>query len=243
MSDRILLGCYHSVTVKRMEQAIAMDPELELIGSCSDGEEVYNEIIKKTPDIVVLQATMPGMDSLRLIELVRNDLEYDGVKFLLLGARGQKRLLQYMKHTENVCFIHYENPDEAIMRAIHQMMKVRMPGSTGAMSKTFPDVESSEELQKKATQMLQSLGIPVHIKGYMYLRSAIVMAAENMELLNALSKRLYPGVALMHHTTPGRVERSIRHAVELAWEHDPEGTRPTNSEFIANLADKLRLAR
>ena len=112
-----------------------------------------------------------------------------------------------------------------------------------------------ESLETRVTNMLHEIGIPAHIKGYHYLRDAIMMSVEDMEMLNSITKILYPTIAKKHQTTPSRVERAIRHAIEVAWSRGKMDTidalfgytvstgkgKPTNSEFIALIADKIRL--
>ena len=118
-------------------------------------------------------------------------------------------------------------------------------------------VPIKRDLEKDVTEMIHELGVPAHIKGYQYLRNAITMVVDDMELLGAVTKELYPAIAEMNDTTPSRVERAIRHAIEVAWNRGRIETinnlfgytvqtdkgKPTNSEFIAIIADKLRLER
>ena len=116
-------------------------------------------------------------------------------------------------------------------------------------------VDNSMNMEAKITNIIHEIGVPAHIKGYLYLREAITMVVENVELLSAVTKELYPSIAEKYNTTPSRVERAIRHAIEVAWSrgkvdtinsifgytvHTDKG-KPTNSEFIAMVADKLRL--
>lgn len=113
----------------------------------------------------------------------------------------------------------------------------------------------ARDLEKDVTDMIHELGVPAHIKGYQYLREAIMMAVEDIEMLNSITKILYPTIAKKFQTTPSRVERAIRHAIEVAWSRGKMETldalfgytintgkgKPTNSEFIALIADKIRL--
>ncbi len=115
--------------------------------------------------------------------------------------------------------------------------------------------ESTHDLEKDVTDMIHEIGVPAHIKGYQYLREAIMMSVEDNEMLNSITKILYPSIAKKYQTTPSRVERAIRHAIEVAWSRGKMETldslfgytinigkgKPTNSEFIALIADKIRL--
>jgi sporulation transcription factor Spo0A len=128
----------------------------------------------------------------------------------------------------------------------------------GKRTDSRPDVnslESAHDLEKDVTDMIHEIGVPAHIKGYQYLREAIMMSVEDIEMLNSITKILYPSIAKKYQTTPSRVERAIRHAIEVAWSRGKMETldslfgytinigkgKPTNSEFIALIADKIRL--
>ena len=114
---------------------------------------------------------------------------------------------------------------------------------------------NTHDLEKDVTEMIHEIGVPAHIKGYQYLREAIMMSVEDIEMLNSITKILYPSIAKKYQTTPSRVERAIRHAIEVAWSRGKMDTieelfgytvssrkgKPTNSEFIALIADKIRL--
>ena len=139
---------------------------------------------------------------------------------------------------------------------------ITVPSTKNAKDSTVKATEKKEQapevihdLEKDVTDMIHEIGVPAHIKGYQYLRDAIMMAVEDMNMLNAITKVLYPTIAKNHHTTPSRVERAIRHAIEVAWGRGKMDTidelfgytvsvgkgKPTNSEFIALIADKIRL--
>lgn len=117
------------------------------------------------------------------------------------------------------------------------------------------NINMERDLEKDVTEMIHEIGVPAHIKGYQYLREAIMMSVEDTEMLNSITKVLYPSIAKKYQTTPSRVERAIRHAIEVAWSRGRMETldalfgytintgkgKPTNSEFIALIADKIRL--
>lgn len=120
---------------------------------------------------------------------------------------------------------------------------------------THPEQAQAHDLETDVTDMIHEIGVPAHIKGYQYLREAIMMSVQDMEMLNSITKVLYPSIAKKYQTTPSRVERAIRHAIEVAWSRGRMETldalfgytintgkgKPTNSEFIALITDKLRL--
>ncbi len=128
-------------------------------------------------------------------------------------------------------------------------------GTEQADRETEPQELDSRDLEKDVTDMIHEIGVPAHIKGYQYLREAIMMSVEDVEMLGSITKILYPTIAKKYQTTPSRVERAIRHAIEVAWSRGRMETldalfgytintgkgKPTNSEFIALIADKIRL--
>lgn len=138
------------------------------------------------------------------------------------------------------------------------MISVPSAGKSEDVTVIAPKQEKEPEkrdLEKDVTDMIHELGVPAHIKGYQYLREAIMMSVEDMDMLNSITKVLYPTIAKKFQTTPSRVERAIRHAIEVAWSRGRMETldalfgytintgkgKPTNSEFIALIADKIRL--
>ncbi len=139
------------------------------------------------------------------------------------------------------------------------VIKVPSKGNSQQLQRPGMMVEEKEkpirDLEKDVTDMIHELGVPAHIKGYQYLREAIMMSVEDIEMLNSITKILYPTIAKRFQTTPSRVERAIRHAIEVAWSRGKMETldalfgytintgkgKPTNSEFIALIADKIRL--
>ena len=209
-------------------EIVESDHELRLVGRANNGEDAYRMIREKQPDVVLLDLIMPKMDGLSVMETVNRDQElkkHPG--FIVISAVGQERITEdAFKKGADVC-------------------------SASASPAQAPKIS----LETRVTDMIHEIGIPAHIKGYHYLRDAIMMAVEDMDVLNAITKVLYPTVAKMHQTTASRVERAIRHAIEVAWSRGKLDTldhlfgytvsnekgKPTNSEFIALIADTIRL--
>ncbi len=148
---------------------------------------------------------------------------------------------------------------ELINREQEFQIMISVPGKhteeKQSTSEQIENVKTKKDLEKDVTDMIHEIGVPAHIKGYQYLREAIMMSVEDLEMLNSITKILYPTIAKQFKTTPSRVERAIRHAIEVAWNrgkmetldalfgytiHTGKG-KPTNSEFIALIADKIRL--
>lgn len=142
-----------------------------------------------------------------------------------------------------------------IMITVPSKENVKSVDGSSVQQKNVKIVQPPRDLEKDVTEMIHEIGVPAHIKGYQYLREAIMMSVNDMEMLNSITKLLYPSIAKRFQTTPSRVERAIRHAIEVAWSRGKMETldalfgytintgkgKPTNSEFIALIADKIRL--
>lgn len=161
--------------------------------------------------------------------------------------------------------VEFENPSPTLTALLRKLIREEITtivseelGGMKAEPVTQPQLESGEptDLHAGVTHMLHLLGIPAHVKGYQYMRDAITMLYNDMSLIGAVTKKLYPAVAEKYYTTPSRVERAIRHAIELSWGKPNDGiahffgqsyraehTKPTNSHYIATIADRLRIER
>ncbi len=242
-----------------LESMITNDKDLDLVGIANNGDEIVDIIRKKSPDIVLLDIIMPKLDGLSVMEKINNDSEIQKhPSFIILSAVGQDRI------TENAFYL---GADYYILKPFDQNMllnrikslrmrrefKSSARKSNKAMDNRVPYMERT--LETDVTNIIHEVGVPAHIKGYQYLRDAIILSVEDMEMLNSITKILYPTIAKKHQTTPSRVERAIRHAIEVAWSRGKMDTidelfgytvsngkgKPTNSEFVALIADKIRL--
>lgn len=236
---------------------IDADKELKLVGKANNGEDAYEIIRKKQPDVVLLDLILPKMDGLSVMDRVNNNREIEKhPDFIVITAIGQERITEDAFKKGASYYIlkpfHNDTVISRIKNAGENMVKNKtLPGREGEI---LP-VHMEMQLENRVTEMIHEIGIPAHIKGYHYLRDAIIMAVEDMDVLNAITKVLYPTVAKMHQTTASRVERAIRHAIEVAWSRGKLDTldqlfgytvsngkgKPTNSEFIALIADTIRL--
>ena len=233
------------------------DKELTLVGKANNGEDAYTMIKEKQPDVMLLDLIMPKMDGLTVMELVNQDKEIrKHPSFIVVTAVGQERITEdAFKKGANYYILKPFN-NEMVLNRIKEVGRqphrdMRITADSGQNVYAQPEIN----LEARVTDMIHEIGIPAHIKGYHYLRDAIIMAIEDMDVLNAITKVLYPTVAKMHQTTASRVERAIRHAIEVAWSRGKLDTldelfgytvsngkgKPTNSEFIALIADKIRL--
>lgn len=238
-------------------ELISNDNELKLVGKASNGEEVYKIIEEKEPDVVLLDLIMPKMDGLSVLEKVNLDRKLKNPPiFIVITAIGQERITDDAFRRGASYYILKPFCNENVLERIKKVKRDKCQEvQTIVREINHGEITKEGNLENRVTDMLHEIGIPAHIKGYHYLRDAIMMAIEDIDVLNAITKILYPTVAKRHQTTSSRVERAIRHAIEVAWSRGKLDTldelfgytvsngkgKPTNSEFIALVADTIRL--
>lgn len=236
--------------------------DIIVTGVAKDGIEALKLIEEKKPDLVVLDIIMPHLDGLGVLERL-NTINMDPMpRVIVLSAVGQDKITQRAITLGADYYVVKPFDMDVFTKRIRQMFNNII--SSDQVKKTISLIETEEikvkkseplDLESEITSIIHEIGVPAHIKGYMYLREAISMVVNDVELLSAVTKELYPSIAKKFNTTASRVERAIRHAIEVAWSrgqvetinrifgytiHNGKG-KPTNSEFIAMVADKLRL--
>ena len=243
-----------------LDEIISQDQELEIVGKAVNGEEAYQLIKSKHPDVVLLDIIMPKLDGLSVMDKINHDSELTKhPTFIVITAIGQEKITENAFAMGADYYIMKPFDNEMIINRIKQMKNgLRRKGTQeqrGPKACESKETYLDYNLETDVTDMIHEIGVPAHIKGYQYLRDAIIMSVKDMDMLNSITKILYPTIAKMHQTTPSRVERSIRHAIEVAWSRGKMDTidelfgytvsngkgKPTNSEFIALIADTLRL--
>lgn len=242
-----------------IEELIGTDDELELVGKAKNGEETIEIIKEKQPDLVILDIIMPKMDGLTVMEKVLKDGNMSKIPtFVVMSAIGQENITEDAFAKGASYYIMKPFNHETFMNRIKCIKS--NSGKKYQNAKIINPLESKEKyieknLETDVTDIIHEVGVPAHIKGYHYLRDAIMMSVEDADMLNAITKQLYPTIAKKNSTTSSRVERAIRHAIEVAWNRgnmdmvyelfgytiSADKGKPTNSEFIAMIADKIRL--
>lgn len=242
-----------------LEEFFAGQEDMEIVGIANDGIEAIDLMKKQEIDLMVLDIIMPHLDGIAVLEEM-NKLNLDKkIKVIVLSAVGQDGIT---KKALNMGASYYMLKPLDLMLLSNRIKDI----VNSNYSKEEPEniIISSDKVVKKQknasiefeiTEIMHEIGVPAHIKGFLYLRKAIEMVVSDMDLLSKVTKKLYPNIAEEFETTPSRVERAIRHAIEVAWArgekaiiadlfghtiHTAKG-KPTNSEFIAIIADKLRL--
>jgi len=235
--------------------------DIEVCGRVENGEDAIEMIEKTKPDIVVLDIIMPRLDGLGVLTRYKNVNSSEKPLFIILSAVGQDAITQQALSLGAIYYIVKPFDLSVLVERIRELVKTHSPTvirmeQPAPTSYSSRSVSSTDSVQSKITQIMRDVGVPAHIKGYQYMRDAIMMAVQDREIISAVTKRLYPELAKTHKTTPSRVERAIRHAIEVAWNRGKVDTindlfgytintrkgKPTNSEFIAMVADTLRLS-
>ncbi|AGE80052.1 MAG TPA: sporulation transcription factor Spo0A [Bacillus sp. (in: Bacteria)] len=244
--------------VSMLESYVAAQDDMEVIGTAYNGQECLNLLTDKQPDVLVLDIIMPHLDGLAVLEKMRHIERLKQPSVIMLTAFGQEDVTKKAVDLGASYFILKPFDMENLTSHIRQVS-----GKANTMIKRpLPSFRSAttvdgkpKNLDASITSIIHEIGVPAHIKGYMYLREAISMVYNDIELLGSITKVLYPDIAKKYNTTASRVERAIRHAIEVAWSRgnidsisslfgytvSMSKAKPTNSEFIAMVADKLRL--
>lgn len=245
--------------VEVLSRIIDQDEDLKLVGKAHNGEEICNIIREKEPDVVVLDVIMPKMDGLTVMEQCSHDQTVrKQPAFIVISAVGQERITEDAFNLGASYYMLKPFDNQVLLNRIKHIRKSSIKRFREPVRQAVhedPAPYGKHNLEADVTNIIHEIGVPAHIKGYQYLRDAIILSVNDMEMLNSITKVLYPTIAKKHQTTPSRVERAIRHAIEVAWSRGKMDTidalfgytvstgkgKPTNSEFIALIADKIRL--
>lgn len=243
--------------VQLLDRIVSGDDELEVVGKAGNGEELMEIIREKKPDVVLLDIIMPKLDGLTVMDRVNHEPDLKRPAFIVISAVSQEKMTEdaFALGADYYILKPFDNDT-----VVNRIKRVRSRTERSASRSRMGSCESQKSymehnLETDVTNIIHEVGGPAHIKGYQYLRDAIIMSVGDMEMLNSITKILYPTIAKRHQTTPSRVERAIRHAIEVAWSRGKMDTidelfgytvsngkgKPTNSEFIALIADKIRL--
>lgn len=236
---------------------------ISVTGVAHDGHEAIEMIKETKPDVVLLDMIMPHIDGLGVLKKIKNmNIEKEPV-CMMLSAVGQEKATQKAVDLGAQYFMLKPFELDTLSERIKEFgneakLSNETAGAKGAdktVSNESPKKYDRDDLEMVVTGIIHEVGVPAHIKGYPLIRSGILMAIDNMDVINHITKQLYPDLAKMYKTTPSRVERAIRHAIEVAWTRGRTETmesmfgytvsankgKPTNSEFIAMIADNVRL--
>lgn len=251
----ILLADDNREFISLLSEYVEDQEDMQVIGIAYNGEEVLQHLENgNIPDVLILDIIMPHLDGLSVLERLR-DMNIDPMpRIIMLTAFGQENITQRAVQLGAAYYILKPFDMEILINRIRQLVSHPAVTSNAAKTNVVP-LSKGRNLDANITNIIHEIGVPAHIKGYQYLREAITMVYSNIEILGAVTKSLYPAIADKFKTTPSRVERAIRHAIEVAWTRgnidsisqlfgytiNISRSKPTNSEFIAMVADKLRI--
>src|SRR5699024_7253769 len=265
-----------------MEEYFNHEPDMEVIGVAQNGKDCMELLKENEPDVLLLDMIMPLLDGLGVMQQLREEQREHMPNIIMLTAFGQEDVMRKAVEYGASYFVlkpfDFNNLADKIreVNGTTEHIKVRTKTKSsptpkkkkkrkvnrttehikvGTTPKSSPTPKNEHNLETNITSIMHDIGVPAHIKGYMYLREAITMVYNDIELLGSITKILYPDIAKRYSTTASRVERAIRHAIEVAWNRgnidsitelfgytiNVSKAKPTNSEFIAMVADKLRL--
>jgi len=230
-------------------------PDMKVVDVAYDGQEACQKIQALKPDIAIIDGIMPKLDGLGVLEKLNlNEAAGYSPICIIISAITQDKIAQKAMELGAEYYIAKPFDLESLVLRIRQLKEqIKTPIQIGAGVRNRKSLAIN--LETKITGILHEIGVPAHIRGYHYMREAIMMAVEDLDILNYITKELYPTIAKKCNTTASRVERAIRHAIEVAWSRgkveiidsmfgytiSTHKGKPTNSEFIALIADRLRL--
>ena len=259
---KVLLADDNKDFCQVLKEYLSSEQDIEIVGIAKDGIEALDLTKKTMPDIIVLDVIMPHLDGLGVLEKLNESNIAKMPKVVILSAVGQDKITQRAIDLGADYYIIKPFDFSIFINRLRELVSNKVI-NIESKAKSHQDIHMNRgdfvrnigNIETEITNIIHEIGVPAHIKGYQYIRKAIKMVIDNIVLLGAVTKELYPKIADEFNTTPSRVERAIRHAIEVAWSrgsvdtinqlfgytvHNIKG-KPTNSEFIAMISDKLRL--
>ena len=242
-----------------MKNLLSQEPDMEAAGTSSDGSDALAKIEALHPDVVLLELVQPRLDGMGVLRKLSEKESAPPV--LILTGFVNAHVVAECANLGAAYFMSKPCDTAELMQRLRQSAQTGrkpLPVTGSRTPAAAPEAKADNaSLESVVTDIIHEIGVPAHIKGYQYLREAIILTINDMDAINAVTKVLYPEVAKKFSTTPSRVERAIRHAIEVAWDRGDVETlqkffgytvsgikgKPTNSEFIAMIADCLSLRR
>lgn len=233
-----------------------MENKIDIVGATEDGAKVYDMVRELAPDVLLIDVFLSNVDGLEIVEQLRTNDKFNGTKIIFLTNVGSPRIISMAFNLGADYYIMKPCDFKILGKRIIQVADIDVIDSDNiAEEKKQTNIYETGALENDVTEIIREIGIPAHIKGYQYIREGIIMAINDMNMLNYITKLLYPSIAKKYKTTSSSVERAIRHAIEVAWGRGKMEVieemfgytvsagkgKPTNSEFIALIADKLRI--
>ncbi len=251
----VLIADDNTELTRELSEYFSSQPDITVCGIANDGEEAVGLIAETSPDAVILDMVMPKLDGLGVLRRLQTLSLAKKPSVVVYSISALARTVETAISLGADYYLLKPQSPERICEIIREFAQAPKPGITAVPAPAKSARKEECDLETLVTEFIHELGVPAHIKGYQYIRSAIIMVVENMDLLNFITKQLYPEIAKAYNTTASRVERAIRHSIEVAWSRGKPETmneifgytihtgkgKPTNSEFIAMVADRIRL--
>jgi two-component system, response regulator, stage 0 sporulation protein A len=251
---RILVADDNREFVEQLKEYLIKQEGIMEVLTSFNGTETLEAIQKYEPDVVVLDIIMPHLDGIGVLEKLNVSNVTKRPRIIMLTAFGHESMTHRAVELGADYYILKPFDLDILVTRIKQSLEGT--SSQGSAFSGNTNIQT-RKLDVEVTNIIHQMGVPAHVKGYQYLRDAILAVINEVNLLGAVTKELYPMIADKYATTPSRVERAIRHAIELAWDRgniemmnrffgytiNIERGKPTNSEFIAMVADKLRISK
>ena len=217
---RIFIADDNAEFVSTLTKYLSKQEDMEVIGTASDGFDAVDMIRKLKPDVALLDVIMLHLDGIGVLEKLNENKSELPICIMLSGV-GQDKITSRAISLGAEYYIVKPFELEILVKRIRELTEVKLPTQITYVGTTNGINKKEETLEAKVTNIIHEVGVPAHIKGYQYLRDGIIMAVEDVEVINQITKQLYPDLAKKHHTTASRVERAIRHAIEVAWRKRP----------------------
>lgn len=223
--------------------------------AAKDGQEVLDNIAREQPDVVLMNAFMTRIDAIGVLNTLKTMNLPKKPIVIVMSTYNNGTISNQIMEAGASYFIPMPFDQDLLAERISQLAGLAKEDKKPVLEPNNMQYTNMQDVELIVTKIFHQIGVPAHIKGYHYLREAIMLAIQDIDIINSITKQLYPTVAKKYQTTSSRVERAIRHAIEVAWDrgdvdvlnsyfgytiHNSRG-KPTNSEFIAMIADKLRL--
>ena len=244
-----IILCDENTDERRRIAEVLTKSGFRFIDEAATGEIAMDKLHKGSYDIAIIDLWLCGIDGIGIIRNINHGNMKSKPSFILMSPiNKQNVLVEASEVGADICLLKPFD-SSSLVEHINSLLRIRKRNDIS------PSLATSADMEAQVTKIIHQIGVPAHIKGYQYLRTAILMTIEDNDIINSVTKVLYPTVAKKYQTTTSRVERAIRHAIEVAWDRGDIDTlnsyfgytiqnsrgKPTNSEFIAMIADNLRL--
>lgn len=251
----VLIADDNTELTRELSEYLSSQPNITVCGIANNGEEAVALIAETSPDAIILDMVMPKLDGLGVLRQLKTLGLAKKPSVVVYSISAHTRIVETAISLGADYYLLKPQSPERVCELIREFTQTPKPGISAVPATVKSAHKEDCDLETLVTEFIHELGVPAHIKGYQYIRSAIIMVVENMDLLNFITKQLYPEIAKAYNTTASRVERAIRHSIEVAWSRGKPETmneifgytihtgkgKPTNSEFIAMVADRIRL--